>query len=236
MSSIVEKTDKTNEVKLEITIPAEEFNNAITKVYFKNVKHFNIPGFRKGKAPFNVVERYYGKEIFYEDAFNEIAGVAYEDGLKEHNVEAVSKPVIDIKQMEKGKDLIYTVVVETKPEVELGKYKGIEIPKIKHETKKEDIDNELTSMAEKNSRLINVEDRSVENGDITIIDFEGFVDDVPFDGGKAENHELTIGSHSFIEGFEEQLIGMKKEEQKDVKVKFPQEYFSKELARKRCFI
>lgn len=228
----VEKTDNKNELKLELTIEAEKFENAMKKVYFKNAKHFNIPGFRKGKAPYNVVEKYYGKEMFYEDAFNEVVPEIYEEELKNNNIDAVSRPEISITQMEKGKDLIFTAVVQTKPEVTLGKYKGIQIKKIEYNVSDEDINKELDKMAEKNSRLVVVEDRAVEDKDIAIIDFEGFVDGKAFEGGKAEKHELSIGSHTFIQGFEEQVIGMKLGEEKDIQVKFPEEYFSPDLSGK----
>ncbi len=232
MNVKVEKTDNNNEVKLEITVEAEKFDNAIKTVFNKNAKYFNIPGFRKGKAPYQIVEKTYGAQIFYEDAFNEIAGEAYEEALKEKKVEAVSRPEIDVAQIEKGKDLIFTAVVATKPEVTLGKYKGIQIKKIEYNVSDEDIEHELGHMAEKNARLVSVEDRPVENGDITIIDFEGFVDGKAFEGGKAENHELTIGSNTFIPGFEDQIIGMKPEEEKEINVKFPEKYFSENLAGK----
>ena len=182
----------------------------------------------------NIVEKYYGPEIFYEDAFNDVATENYDEALKENNIEVVSRPEVDIKQMEKGKDLIFTVVVQTKPEVELGKYKGIEIKKIEYTVEDKDIEHELEHMQEHNSRLITVEDRPVEKGDIATIDFEGFVDGVAFDGGKAEGHDLEIGSGSFIPGFEDQVIGMKIEEEKDVVVTFPKEYFSKDLAGKEA--
>ena len=229
MNVKVEKTDKNNEVKLEITVEAEKFDSAIKTVFNKNAKYFNIPGFRKGKAPYQIVEKTYGAQIFYEDAFNEIAGSAYEEALKEKEIEAVSKPEIDLVQIEKGKDLIFTAIVATKPEVTLGKYKGIQIKKIEYNVSDEDVEHELGHMAEKNARLISVDDRPVESGDITIIDFEGFVDGKAFEGGKAENHELTIGSNTFIPGFEDQIIGMKLEEEKEINVKFPEEYFSEEL-------
>ena len=229
MNVKVEKTDNNNEVKLEITVEAEKFDNAIKTVFNKNAKYFNIPGFRKGKAPYQIVEKTYGAQIFYEDAFNEVAGSAYEEALKEKEVEAVGKPEIDLVQIEKGKDLIFTAVVATKPEVTLGKYKGIQIKKIEYNVSDEDVEHELGHMAEKNARLVSVEDRPVENGDITIIDFEGFVDGKAFEGGKAENHELTIGSNTFIPGFEDQIIGMKIDEEKDINVTFPEEYFSDEL-------
>lgn len=232
MSVKVEKTDKTNEVKLEFTVEAAKFDEAIQTVYKKSAKYFKIPGFRNGKAPFKMVEKMYGISIFYEDAFNEIAPSVYEEGLKEANIEAVSRPEIDVKQMESGKDLVFTAVVQTKPEVTLGKYKGIEVKKHEYNVSDKDVEHELGHMAEKNARLVSVEDKPVESGNITVINFEGFVDGKAFEGGKAENYELTIGSHTFIPGFEDQIIGMKKDEEKDIKVKFPDEYFSKELAGK----
>ena len=232
MKCKLEKTENANEVKLELTVEAQKFSDAIQKVYFQSAKYFNIPGFRKGKAPMNIVEKYYGKEIFYEDAFNEVAPEVLEEAVKENNIEIVSRPDIDVTQIEKGKDLIFTAVFQTKPEVELGKYKGIEIPKIEYTVSDEDINHELGHMQEHNSRLISVEDRPVEKGDIATIDFEGFVDGVAFEGGKAENHELEIGSNTFIPGFEDQIIGMKIDEEKDINVKFPDEYFSKDLAGK----
>ena len=232
MNCKLEKTENANEVKFEITVEAEKFDEAIKKVYFKSAKYFNIPGFRKGKAPMQIVEKYYGKEIFYEDAFNEVAQEALEEAVAENKVEVVSRPEVDIKQIEKGKDLIFTVVMQTKPEAELGKYKGIEIPKIEYNVSDEDINHELGHMQEHNSRLISVDDRAVEKGDIATIDFEGFADDKAFEGGKAENYDIELGSNTFIPGFEDQIVGMKIDEEKDVNVKFPDEYFSKELAGK----
>ena len=234
MNCKVEKTEKANEVKLEITIEAEKFENAMKKVYFQNAKYFNIPGFRKGKAPMNIVEKYYGAQIFYEDAFNDVATESYDEALKENKIEAVSKPEVEIKQMEKGKDVIFTAIVQTKPEVELGKYKGIELKKIEHNVEDKDIEHELGHMQEHNSRLITVEDRPLEKGDIATIDFEGFVDGVAFEGGKAEGHELEIGSGAFIPGFEEQLVGMEIDSDREIKVTFPKEYFSKDLAGKEA--
>jgi len=224
--------NKANEVKLEITVEASKFDEAIQNVYKKNAKYFNIPGFRKGKAPFKMVEKAYGIQIFYEDAFNEIAGEVYGKALEENKIEAVSKPEVDIVQIESGKDLIFTAVVQTKPEVKLGKYKGIEIKKVEYNVSDEDIEHELNHIAEHNARLVAVEDRPVEKGDTTIIDFEGFVDGVAFEGGKAENHELEIGSGKFIPGFEDQIVGMKIDEERDIKVTFPEEYPAKELAGK----
>lgn len=231
----VEKVEnKANEIKLEFTVEAQKFDEAIQDVYKKNAKYFNIPGFRKGKAPFKMVEKTYGIQIFYEDAFNEIAGEVYAKGLEDNKIEAVSKPKIDIIQIEAGKDLIFTAVVQTKPEVTLGKYKGIELKKVEYNVSDEDVNHELEHIAEHNARLVSVEDRAVENGDITIIDFEGFIDGKAFEGGKAENHELEIGSGKFIPGFEEQIIGMKIDEDRDIKVTFPKDYPAKELEGKEA--
>ena len=232
MSSKVEKTKNANEIKIEIKIDAEKFDNAIKKVYFQSAKYFNIPGFRKGKAPQAIVEKYYGKEIFYEDAFNEIAEDEYRKAIEDNKLEVVSKPEIDIVKMEKGQDLIFTATVQTKPDSKLDKYKGIEIDKIEYNVKASDVKEELKKMQEKNARVISVEDSPVENGNITIIDFEGFADGKAFDGGKAENYELEIGSGAFIPGFEEQIIGMKVGDEKDRVVKFPEDYHAKELAGK----
>ena len=234
MKCKLEKTKNANEVEFEITIEAEKFEDAIKKVYFKSAKYFNIPGFRKGKAPMQIVEKYYGKEIFYEDAFNEVAGEALEEAVSENKVDIVSRPEVDIKQMEKGKDLIFTAVIQTKPEAELGKYKGIEIPKIEYNVSEDDINHELEHMQEHNSRLISIEDRPAENGDTVNIDFEGFVDDKAFDNGKAEDYDLELGSNTFIPGFEEQIVGMKIDEEKDIKVTFPEEYYEKSLAGKEA--
>ena len=232
MNCKVEKTKNANEIKLEITVEAAKFDEAIKKVYFKSAKYFNIPGFRKGKAPMQIVEKYYGKEIFYEDAFNEVAGEALDEAVKENKLEVVSRPDIEVEQIEKGKDLKFSAIMQTKPEAEVSKYKGIEIKKVEYNVTDEDINHELGHMQEHNSRLISIEDRPVESGDIATIDFEGFVDGKAFEGGKAENHDLEIGSNTFIPGFEDQIIGMKIDEEKDVVVKFPEEYFSKDLAGK----
>ena len=232
MSVKVEKTENKNELKLEFTIEAKIFEEGIKKVFNQNAKYFNIPGFRKGKAPMNIVEKYYGAEIFYEDAFNEIVPEIFDKEVKNEKLEVVSKPKIDIVQMEKGKDLIFTAIVDVKPEVKLGKYKGIKQKKVEYTVKDEDINHELGHMQERNSRIVTVEDKPVEKGNIAVIDFEGFVDEKAFEGGKAEGYELEIGSNTFIPGFEDQIVGMKTGEEKDVKVKFPDEYFSKDLAGK----
>lgn len=229
MSMKFEKTENANELKLEFTIEAEKFEKAIKTVYTKSAKYFNIPGFRKGKAPFEMAEKMYGTEIFYEDAFNEVVPPVFEEELEANKIEAVSKPEIEVKQMEKGKDLIFTAIIQTKPEVKLGKYKGIQIKKIEYTVSEEDINKELNAMAERNSRLVVVEDRPVENKDTVVMDFEGFVDGKAFEGGKAEGYELEIGSNTFIPGFEDQMVGIKIDEEKEINVKFPEEYFSEEL-------
>ena len=234
MSIKIEKTENANELKLSFEVEAAKFDEAINKVYAKSAKYFNIPGFRKGKAPMEIVEKHYGSEIFYEDAFNEIVPEIYEKELKENNIEAVSKPDLDVTQIGKGQDLKFTAVVQIKPEVKLGKYKGITLKKVEYNVSDDDIEHELGHMAERNSRVVPVEDRPVENKDITVIDFEGSVDGVKFEGGKAEGHELEIGSGSFIPGFEEQIVGMKIGEEKDIKVKFPDDYFSEDLKGKEA--
>ncbi len=228
----VENTENKNEVKISFKVEAEKFENAIKSVYSKNAKYFVIPGFRKGKAPFNIVEKRYGDEIFYEDAFNELVPEIYENAIKEKNVAAVNQPKIDIQKMKKGEDLEFTATVQTKPEVKLGKYKGIELKKVEYTVSDEDVNHEIGHMQEKNARVTTVEDRPVQSKDITTIDFEGFVDGKAFEGGKAEGHELEIGSNTFIPGFEDQIIGMNKDEERDINVKFPEDYYSKELAGK----
>ena len=232
MSLKQEKTENKNELKLTFTVEAAKFDEAIQKVYKQSAKYFNIPGFRKGKAPYKIVEKYYGAQIFYEDAFNELVPEIYDEEIKASKLEVVSRPKMDVVQMEKGKDLIFTAIVSTRPEVKLGKYKGIELKKVEYKVEDGDIDHELEHMAEHNSRMVTVEDRAVKDGDTTTIDFEGFVDGVAFEGGKAEGHQLVIGSNTFIPGFEDQIIGMKIGEEKDINVKFPEEYFSKDLAGK----
>ena len=232
MSVKLEKTENNNEVKLNFTVEAKVFEDAIKKIFNQNAKYFSIPGFRKGKAPMNIVEKFYGSQIFYEDAFNEVFPEVYEAAIKENKVEAVTKPDVDITVMEKGKDLEFTAVVGTKPEVKLGKYKGVEIEKVETKVTDKDIEEELKKVQERNSRLVSVSDRAVQSGDTTVIDFEGFCNGEAFEGGKADNHELVIGSNTFIPGFEDQIIGMKIDEEKEINVKFPEEYFSKDLAGK----
>lgn len=232
MNSKVEKLEN-SQVKLEITIEAEKFEEAMQKAFFKNAKHFSVPGFRKGKAPRNIVERYYGESVLYEEAFNIAAPDVYDEVIKENEIEAVSSPEIDITQIGAGKDLVFTAVVTVKPEIKLGKYKGLKIEKKEYPVTEEAVQEHLDEMLEKNARIISADKRhKVKKGDTAVIDFEGFVDGVPFEGGKAENHSLEIGSGAFINGFEDQLVGMKIDEEKEIDVTFPEEYFSKELAGK----
>ena len=232
MSVKQEKTENKNEVKLTFTVEAEKFDESIMEVFKQSAKYFNIPGFRKGKAPFKMVERYYGANIFYEDAFNNLVPTVFDEEVKKIKLDVVSKPKIDIVQMEKGKELIFTAIVSTRPEVKLGKYKGIELKKVEYKVTDKDIEHELNHMAEHNARMVSVDNRPAKNEDIVTIDFEGSVDGVPFEGGKAEGQQLTIGSNTFIPGFEEQLVGMKIDEEKDINVTFPKDYYSKDLAGK----
>lgn len=232
MNSKVEKLEN-SQVKIEITVDAEKFEEAMQKAFFRNAKYFNVPGFRKGKAPRNIVEKYYGESVLYEEAFNIVAPEVFEKVIKENNIEAVSTPDIDITQIGTGKDLVFSAVVTVKPEVKLGKYKGIKVEKKEYPVTEEHIEEHLKEMAEKNARIVTADKRhKLKQGDTAVIDFEGFVDGVAFEGGKAENHTLEIGSGAFIPGFEDQLVGMKVEEEKDIEVTFPEEYFSKELAGK----
>ena len=231
MSLQVEKLEK-NMAKLTVEVPAEQFEKALTTAFNKNKSRFNIPGFRKGKAPQAMVEKMYGVEVLYEDAINEALDATYGDAVTESELDVVSRPEIDVVQVEKGKELIYTATVAVKPEVTLGEYKGIEVEKASAEVSDEDIEAELKKVQEQNSRLITVEDRAVEDGDQTVVDFEGFVDGTPFEGGKGEDYPLTIGSHSFIDTFEEQLIGKNIGEECEVNVTFPEENHAKELAGK----
>ncbi|MCD8248335.1 MAG: trigger factor [Lachnospiraceae bacterium] len=231
MSIQVEKLEK-NMAKLTVEVPAEEVEKAIQNVYLKSRKSINIPGFRKGKAPRQLIEKMYGKEIFYSDAMDAMLPKAYSDAASECGEEIVSYPSIDVTQFESGKPFIFTAEVALKPPVTLGEYKGIEVEKASLEVTDEEIDAKIEKERDENSRTVTVEDRAVENGDIVTLDFEGFVDGEAFEGGKGENYELTIGSGMFIPGFEEQLIGAKIEEDLEVNVTFPEEYGAKELAGK----
>ena len=231
MSLQVEKLEK-NMAKLTIEVPAEEFDAAIKNAYNKNKNKFSIPGFRKGKAPLAMLEKMYGAGIFYEDAANEVIDASYPKAVEESKEEIVSTPEIKVTQIEKGKAFIYEATVALKPEVTLGEYKGVEVKKAEAVVTDEDVENELTAARKKNGRLIDVEDGAIEDGDNTIIDFTGYIDDKTFDGGAGTDYPLVIGSHSFIEGFEDQLIGKKKGETCDVNVTFPAEYHADELAGK----
>ena len=231
MSLQVEKLEK-NMAKLTIEVPAEEFDAAIKNAYNKNKNKFSIPGFRKGKAPLAMLEKMYGAGIFYEDAANEVIDASYPKAAEESKEEIVSTPEIKVTQIEKGKAFIYEATVALKPEVTLGEYKGVEVKKAEAVVTDEDVENELTAARKKNGRLIDVEDGAIEDGDNTIIDFTCYIDDKTFDGRAGTDYPLVIGSHSFIEGFEDQLIGKKKGETCDVNVTFPAEYHADELAGK----
>ena len=231
MSVQVEKLEK-NMAKLTIEVPAEELEKAIEKVYQKQKKNISIPGFRKGKVPRAMVEKMYGKEVFYEDAANEIIPAAYEKAYDECGENIVSTPKIDVTQIEAGKPFIFTAEVALKPEVTLGAYKGIEVDKVEVTVSDEEVDAEIERERDRNARSVSVSDRAVQDKDQTVIDFEGFVDGVAFQGGKGENYPLTIGSGAFIPGFEEQLIGKNIGEECDVNVTFPEEYHAEDLAGK----
>lgn len=233
MSLQVEKLEK-NMAKLTIEVPAEEVEKALEKAYQKQKSKISIPGFRKGKVPRPMVEKMYGVGVFYEDAANEMIPTAYEAAAAECEYEIVSQPKIEVVQIEKGSAFIFTAEVAIKPEVTLGEYKGIEVPKTDVDVTEEDIMSEIDKEREQNARIITVEDRAVEDGDMTVIDFEGFVDGVAFEGGKGEDYPLTIGSHSFIDTFEEQLIGKNIGEEVEVNVTFPEEYHAEELKGKQA--
>ena len=232
MAVKTEQVEK-NLVKLVFEVSAEDFEKAVNKVYLQNRSKINIQGFRKGKAPRSVVEKMYGKGVFYEDAINAVLPEAYDSAVKESGVDIVAKPEIDIDgEIESGKPVVFVALVTTKPEVKLGDYKGIEIEKIEHTVSEEDIDNALKDEQKKNARIMVVDDRAIKDGDIATIDFDGSVDGVRFDGGKAEDYELEIGSGTFIPGFEEQLIGANIGDEVKVEVKFPEEYHAPELCGK----
>lgn len=221
-----------NMVKLTIEATAEDFDKAIEQAYQKNKGEMNVQGFRKGKAPRAIIEKMYGVGVFYEDAANFIIPEAYEKAIEESKLEVVARPEIDVVQVEKGKPFIFTAEVAVKPEVTLGAYKGVEVPKSDIEVTEEEVMAELDKVREQNSRTITVEDRAVMDKDVVTIDFEGFVDGVPFEGGKGEDYALTIGSHSFIDTFEDQLVGKSIGEDVEVNVTFPAEYHAAELAGK----
>lgn len=231
MSLQVEKLEK-NMAKLTVEVPAEQFEAALKTSYQKNKNKFNIPGFRKGKAPQAMVEKMYGPGVLYEDAVDEILDATYGKAAEESGLDIVSRPEIGIEQIEKGKAFIYTATVAVKPEVTLGEYKGVEVEKAVAEVTEEDVAAELKKVQEQNSRMIVVEDRAVAEGDQTVIDFAGYIDGEEFEGGTATDYPLTIGSHAFIEGFEEQLVGKTIGEEVEVNVAFPENYHAADLAGK----
>ena len=231
MSLQVENLEK-NMAKLTIEVPASEFEKALQSAYNKQKKSISVPGFRKGKVPRQMVEKMYGPEIFYEDAANELIPTAYEEELKNCDLEIVSRPTVDIVQIKKGENFIFTAEVAVKPEVTLGEYKGMEVDKTSTRVTQKEVEAKIKEEAEKNARTVTVEGRPVQDGDEVILDFEGFVDGEAFEGGKGENYPLTIGSGSFIPGFEEQLVGAEAEKEVEVKVTFPEEYHAEELKSK----
>ena len=228
MSYTVENLEKSM-AKITITVDADAFEEAMVKSYNKNKKNISIQGFRKGKAPRKMVEKLYGPEVFYEDAANFAIPDAYEEAAKESGLEIVSRPEIDVVEIEKGKDFIFTATVAVKPEVTLGDYKGIEVEKKTVKVMAADVNAEIDKVREQNSRMITVENRGIKKDDTAVIDFEGFVDGEPFQGGKGEDYSLVIGSHSFIDTFEDQLVGKKAGEEVDVNVTFPEEYHEASL-------
>ena len=215
--------------KLTFEVSAEEFEKAIDRAYNKNKSKFNIPGFRMGKAPKAIVIKNYTKAVFYDDALNDVLPDAYEAALKESGLDVVARPEFDVEEIKDGEPVVFTALCTTRPEVKLGEYKGIKVAKVDYTVSDEEVDKDINAVRERNARLISVDDRAVENGDIAVIDFEGFVDDVPFEGGKGENYELEIGSNTFIPGFEDQLVGAKIDDLVDVNVTFPEEYHAEEL-------
>ncbi len=233
MSVQVENLGK-NMAKLTVEVSFEDLDKAINRVYQKAKGRISIPGFRKGKAPRKMIERMYGAAVFLEDAANELLPEEYRKAASESGLQIVSQPTIDVTQLEPGKPFIFTAEVAVRPEVTLGQYKGLEVPVSDLTVTDDDVMEALKKEQEKNSRMVSVEDRGAENGDTVTLDFEGFVDDVPFDGGKAENHPLVLGSGSFIPGFEEQLVDAKAGEHVVVNVTFPEEYQAKELAGKEA--
>lgn len=232
MSIKVEKTDKTNELKLTFTVEAEKFDEGMKTVYKKTAKYFSIPGFRKGKAPKVVIETQYGKGVFYNDAIDMLFPEVYPEAIKELNIDPIDRPDLDIEEISKDNGLVMVVNVEVKPEFELGAYKGIEISKVDNTVSEEDVEARLNEMVNRNARLTSVEDKALENGDTAVIDFEGFENGVAFEGGKGENYNLVIGSNTFIPGFEDQLVGKKAGEEVEVNVTFPEAYHAENLAGK----
>ncbi len=228
MSFTIEKLDK-NMAKLTIEVSVEDFEKAVEVAYQKNKGKIEVPGFRKGKVPRKMIEQMYGKEVFFEDAANEVIPEAYEKAYDECEEEIVSAPKIEVTQIEAGKPFIFTAEVALKPEVKLGKYKGIKVDKVAVEVTEEEVNEAIETERKNSARTVSVEDRPIQDGDTTVIDFEGFVDGVAFEGGKGENYPLTIGSHSFIDTFEEQLIGKSINDEVEVNVTFPEDYHAEEL-------
>lgn len=231
MNVKIENVEK-NVVQLEIEVDAAKFEEGMQKSYLKNVSKFNVPGFRKGKAPRSIVERYYGEQALYDDAINIVCSEAYDLAIDEKNIHPVDRPEIDIIQIGNNQNLIFSAKVTVKPEVELGAYMGVEVNKVEATVTDEEFDKEFQKVVEKNSRLISISDRPVQSGDTTVIDFEGFIDSVPFEGGKGTDFSLVIGSGSFIPGFEDQLIGKNVGEDVDVNVSFPEDYGKEDLSGK----
>ena len=228
MSLQVEKLEK-NMAKLTIEVSADDLEKALQSAYNKQKSKINIPGVRKGKVPRQMIEKMYGPEIFYDDAANALIPKAYADAYDECELDIVSQPKIDVVQIEKGKPFIFTAEVATKPEVTLGEYKGLKVDKVSNRVTQKEVDAKIQEEAEKNARTIVVEDRAVQDGDEVVLDFEGFVDGVAFEGGKGENYPLTIGSGSFIPGFEEQLVGVESGKEVEVNVTFPEDYHAEDL-------
>ena len=229
MSFKVEQLEEKNMVKLVIEATAEEFEAGLNTAYNKSKSKINVPGFRKGKAPRKIIEQLYGQEVFFEDAANAIIPDAYAKACIESELDIVSQPKISVTQLEKGKPFVFEAEVAVRPELELGNYKGVEVSKVDTEATDADVEEEIKKVAEQNSRTITVEDRAVKDGDMTVIDFEGFIDGEAFEGGKGENYPLTIGSHSFIDNFEDQIIGMNIGDEKEINVTFPEDYHAEEL-------
>lgn len=227
MSQIL--SQEKNVVKFNLEIEADAFESAVQKAYQKNKNKFNIQGFRKGKATRAMIEKLYGEGVFYDEAIDIVFPEAYSATIKELGLDVIDRPSVDIESIGKGEKLVMTVEVQVKPEVTLGEYKGLEVKKVESEVTDEDIDHEISHMLEDHARLIAIEDRAVKDQDMILLDFLGKVDGVPFGGGKAENYELTVGSKSFIPGFEEQLIGLEIGQEKDIEVKFPEDYHSEDL-------
>ncbi|WP_027632309.1 trigger factor [Clostridium hydrogeniformans] len=228
MNVKMEKVE-TNVVKLEVVVEAAKFNEALKKSYNKNSKRFNVPGFRKGKAPMNIIKKYYGVEALYEDAINFCCDDTYPKALDDNNITPVDYPQIDVVQIEEGKDFIYTAIVVVKPEVELGEYKGVEVKNIEYKVGEEEVEKQLKSMQEKSARIETKAEGTVEKGNIAVIDFKGFIDGVAFEGGEGKDFSLEIGSGTFIDTFEDQLVGTKVSESKEIKVTFPESYGREDL-------